>query len=456
MSDRYPGGFITKTPVVPTASSASGVWTLDQAMGYIKAGTWPLQPYYYIGTLTGAALSGYSASASSSSFAVFQTYNSYSFGTAVYTNTGSLNWQKQCSSTGSSFSNAGGVVDSSGNVYVQCAVGTLTATGAAAFCAFKFNSSGTQQWGNAYAGSGSNYSSFGATVDSSGNFYVSGSVLVSCRRYGLVMKLNSTGAVTWSRRIGDGVYTYYNWGVAVAASGNVYASGYETRFLGIILTKLDSGGTRQWTTELYTNNGDGAVCGVTVDSSENVYLCSMGNTGVNSMVTAKFNSSGTLQWQKLIGNSNGTVGYGVAVDSSGNVYSVGYSNATGSGLQQDIVIVKYNASGTLQWQRYLSASNSDYGMGITIDAAGIICVAGYTTISTVSSVIFAHLPSDGSGTGTYSVGGVTVTYGVSSLGIPAGTMNQTSVSVSANDNGMAITATVSSTASSLTSNVTGI
>jgi len=41
MSSRYPGGLITKTPVVPTTAAAPGVWTMEQALQYIKAGTWP-------------------------------------------------------------------------------------------------------------------------------------------------------------------------------------------------------------------------------------------------------------------------------------------------------------------------------------------------------------------------------------------------------------------------------
>ncbi len=41
MTTRYPGGFITKSPVAPTGSAASGVWTMDQATQNIKAGTWP-------------------------------------------------------------------------------------------------------------------------------------------------------------------------------------------------------------------------------------------------------------------------------------------------------------------------------------------------------------------------------------------------------------------------------
>jgi hypothetical protein len=41
MSQKYIGGFITKSPVAPTSSAASGMWTLDQAMQLQKQGLWP-------------------------------------------------------------------------------------------------------------------------------------------------------------------------------------------------------------------------------------------------------------------------------------------------------------------------------------------------------------------------------------------------------------------------------
>jgi alpha-tubulin suppressor-like RCC1 family protein len=47
MADRFPGGVISKTPPTITApvdgegGSASGVWTLDEVLGYQKAGAWP-------------------------------------------------------------------------------------------------------------------------------------------------------------------------------------------------------------------------------------------------------------------------------------------------------------------------------------------------------------------------------------------------------------------------------
>ena len=47
MSRRYLGGFITANPTIPTASSASGAWTLSQQNQY--ASTWPFGgPFNYV------------------------------------------------------------------------------------------------------------------------------------------------------------------------------------------------------------------------------------------------------------------------------------------------------------------------------------------------------------------------------------------------------------------------
>jgi len=46
MSQKYPGGFITKSPVAPTSTAASGIWTLDQQQEAQRAGTWPSPPIF--------------------------------------------------------------------------------------------------------------------------------------------------------------------------------------------------------------------------------------------------------------------------------------------------------------------------------------------------------------------------------------------------------------------------
>ena len=54
MTTRYPGGIITKTPVVPSGpyvcSTAPGIWTLDQQLQAQKLGIWPTAGNVY-GTL---------------------------------------------------------------------------------------------------------------------------------------------------------------------------------------------------------------------------------------------------------------------------------------------------------------------------------------------------------------------------------------------------------------------
>ena len=44
MSTQYPGGFITKSPVTPTTTSAKGMWTLSEQAGYRKQSLWPTSP----------------------------------------------------------------------------------------------------------------------------------------------------------------------------------------------------------------------------------------------------------------------------------------------------------------------------------------------------------------------------------------------------------------------------
>jgi hypothetical protein len=52
MGLRYPGGLISATPPTVTTSSAKGVWTIQEALQYQKAGTWPVSKYTVIQTFT--------------------------------------------------------------------------------------------------------------------------------------------------------------------------------------------------------------------------------------------------------------------------------------------------------------------------------------------------------------------------------------------------------------------
>ena len=153
----------------------------------------------------------------------------------------------------------------------------------------------------------------------------------------------------------------------------------------ITITITDS----TWTKQLGTSEDDKGY-GVTTDSSGNIYVTGTtgggldGNTnsGSNDIFLVKYNSSGTIQWTKQLGTSGYDYGQDVTTDSSDNIYVTG---STGGDLDgntssggNDIFLVKYNSSGTKQWTKQLGTSSSDGGMGVTTDSSGNIYVTGTT------------------------------------------------------------------------------
>ena len=137
------------------------------------------------------------------------------------------------------------------------------------------------------------------------------------------------------------------------------------------------------------------------------------------MIIAKYNNSGTIQWQRYLDGGSSEGGFGIVIDSSDNIYVNGVTRSETNG-NQNFIIVKYNTSGDVQWQRYLGGTNHDYGYKIATDNSGSIYISGYTYSSGAGGDdwLVAKLPADGSGIGTYgsyTYAASTLTSGTSSL-----------------------------------------
>jgi uncharacterized delta-60 repeat protein len=116
------------------------------------------------------------------------------------------------------------------------------------------------------------------------------------------------------------------------------------------------------------------------DPYGNVYIvgATINGSGNNDILLVKYNRSGVLQWtQQYNGNANlEDMGVGLYIDGSGNVYVVGTTST--STTNSDIITIKYNSSGTQQWLSTFNASGNtfDSGADIIVDGSGNVYVTG--------------------------------------------------------------------------------
>lgn len=141
-------------------------------------------------------------------------------------------------------------------------------------------------------------------------------------------------------------------------------------------------------------------------SNEIIVAGDVTTSSVASAHIAKFTFSG-LQWQRVL--TGGTTRfYKCKVASSGNVYAVGFTTNPGSNYG---LVVKYNSSGTILWQRQIGyTSGSILLFGIDLDSSENVFVTGLSTFYGVQSAILVKYDSNGNvlfqrdcGGGSYSV-----------------------------------------------------
>jgi hypothetical protein len=97
------------------------------------------------------------------------------------------------------------------------------------------------------------------------------------------------------------------------------------------------------------------------------------------VVLLKYDSSGDLLFQKTWGGTQNDYGTGVAVDSGGYVYVTGYTYSLGPtpGISA-VILLKYDQFGNLLIQQTWGGKRNDFGTGIAVDVDGNIYVTGYT------------------------------------------------------------------------------
>jgi uncharacterized delta-60 repeat protein len=266
------------------------------------------------------------------------------------------------------------------------------------FLIIKLNSSGNIQWSRAIGGTNINEArSIQQTSD--GGYIVAGIIDISTVNDILIIKLDSSGNIQWSRAIGgtndDDAYSIQqtsDGGYIVAGSTNSFGAG-DFDFL---IIKLDSSGNIQWSRAIGGTGYDDAY--FIQQTSDGGYIVagwtwSFGAGG--DVLIIKLNSSGNIQWSRAIGGTSNDGAYSIQQTSDGGYIVAGWTGSFGAG--GNVLIIKLNSSGNIQWSRAIGGTNYDYARSIQQTSDGGYIVAGDTTSFGAGGYDFLIIKLDSSG-----------------------------------------------------------
>lgn len=233
-------------------------------------------------------------------------------------------------------------------------------------------------WSTQLTGSSTTEQPKNVVLDSSYNSIVIGKTNANVSNTDMyISKFDSSGSLSWQKTIGD------------TDNDTTYDVALNDNQANVIVTGRVIGATSEaYVAKLASSNGSivsqyyvGSsyiVNSVTTDSSNNIYLlCSETlDASRNNAVLIKCQTDFTITWQVNIGygspSTTDMTGVAVAVDGSGNVY---VTTRRGSGADEDYLL-KFNSSGTLQWQTGFNYGTNSGFTGIAIDSTNNIYIAG--------------------------------------------------------------------------------
>jgi uncharacterized delta-60 repeat protein len=296
------------------------------------------------------------------------------------------------------------VQQTSDSGYIVAGSGPLFYAGDYDFLVLKLNSAGAIAWLRAYG-----TTSHDAMVDhgriqqtSDGGYILAGYTSTAGVGYtgSLVIKLNATGVLEWAKTFftpGTGIENAY--GIQQTLDGGYIVAGYTGPLFvpdDFFVLKLNSSGDLVWS-KTYGGSGADVPCGIqqTSDGGYIVagYTESFG-AGSRDFLVLKLDSAGAVQWAKTYGGSGYDHLYSIQQTSDGGYIVAGDTKSYGAG-SSDILVVKLNSTGDLEWAKTYGGTSSDDAYSIQQTSEGGYIVAGITLSYGAYDVLIIKLNSIG-------------------------------------------------------------
>lgn len=222
-------------------------------------------------------------------------------------------------------------------------------------------------------------------------------------RDAFLLKYDATGALVWQRTFGtapgEPSFLADDFGRAVAVSPDGLAIYISGRFGNgsVFVARFDPAGTLVWQR---TWGENGSIANGVAATNTDVYVTG----GTNSLqrqsdaILLKFSADGTLQWNIAWGGEGFDNAHDVAVGTDG-VYFAGETNSFNA---NDAFVAKVDTNGTVSWARDWAALDRDgfpgltsaFGVGTTADG-GVVITGNASDIGTLNNTILVKYNAAG-------------------------------------------------------------
>ncbi|MDD5529335.1 MAG: FlgD immunoglobulin-like domain containing protein [bacterium] len=259
--------------------------------------------------------------------------------------------------------------------------------GSVDFLIIKLTSVGAISWAKTY---GSTYTDGANAIQqtSDGGYIVLGYTFsypsITSGGEFLVMKLDATGNVSWAKTLGGGDLDIGTNGVQETSDGGFIVDGFTASYGSggedFLVVKLTSTGIVSWTRVLggvqddeanaieQTSDGGYAVAGIT-----NSY-----GSGQGDVMLAKLTSGGAVSWVKTYGGTALDCPWYIQQDAGGNYIVVGETKSFGAGAS-DFLVMKLGGTGSVIWSKAFGGLQNDCANGVRLTADSGCVIAGETT-----------------------------------------------------------------------------
>ena len=282
-------------------------------------------------------------------------------------------------------------------------------------------SNGTLDWSQTYGGSSRQYA-YSAVTTTDGGYAITGyirpSVSYSTNVY--LIKTAADGALSWTKTYVIGLESR-GYSVIQTSDGGYAISGIADSM--VFLLKADVNGTLQWSKTFNLTNSDAYGYSLRQTSDGGYAIAGYAYEDMvnysSDIILLKADKNGTLQWNYTYGGSGNQMAYSMVLTPNGEYVIAGTSNTNGASSP---MLLKVDANGVEKWMKVYNSTDDSYGQSLVATPDGGYAIAGYAYLDTTYTADVYLIKTDANGTMQWNqtYGGTSYDYGYSIVTTPEG------------------------------------